>query len=350
MARKNMESGAVSVFCESIAVMLGAGIQTEDALGLLSENTNDAAFQSTCDGVYRGLIEQKPLADAMEATGTFPAFAIDMVRTGENSGRLEATLSSLARYYNEEDRLISKLHSSIVYPVALFALMSIILLFTLIVIIPIFMDTYTKVSGGLGTGPYTFVAASLVIGWIAFVLALLGTIFTFAIANMTRSQKNLRGLEKMLEKLPFTREAAKQLALSRFTSVLTSYAAIGAPNDVALEEAAKTVDSAQLRTKLDAAVAQMQDPANPKSLSRALGDNDIYGPVYTRMMTVGDTSGNLEEILDSMSNTFFEDALIQMDESMDRIEPALAAFLTITVGATLIAVMVPLIGILGSIG
>ena len=72
MAQNNMESGAVSVFCESIAVMLAAGIQTEDALGLLSENTNDAAFQNTCDGVYRGLIEQKPLADAMAATGAFP--------------------------------------------------------------------------------------------------------------------------------------------------------------------------------------------------------------------------------------------------------------------------------------
>lgn len=350
MAQNNMESGAVSVFCESIAVMLAAGIQTEDALGLLSENTNDASFQGTCDGVYRGLLEQKPLADAMEQTGAFPTFAIDMVRTGENSGRLESTLSSLARYYNEEDRLISKLHSSIVYPVALFALMSVILLFTLVVIIPIFLDTYQKVTGGLGTGPYSFVAASLVIGWIAFVLALLGTIATLSIAIMTRSQKNLRKLERLLERLPITREAAKQLALSRFTSVLTSYAAIGAPNDVALEEATKTVDSPELRAKLDIAVAQMQSPDHPKTLSRALGDNDIYGPVYTRMMTVGDTSGSLEEILDTMSNTFFEDAMIQMDESMDRIEPTLAAFLTITVGATLVAVMVPLIGILGSIG
>ena len=162
MARKDMESGAVSVFCESIAVMLAAGIQTEDALGLLAENTNDAAFQATCEDVYRGIIQQKPLADAMEETGRFPEYAIDMVRTGEESGRLEATLSSLATYYNEEDRLLSKLHSSIVYPVALFALMTVILLFTLLVIIPIFLDTYQRVSGGLGTGPYTFVAASRV--------------------------------------------------------------------------------------------------------------------------------------------------------------------------------------------
>lgn len=68
------------------------------------------------------------------------------------------------------------------------------------------------------------------------------------------------------------------------------------------------------------------------------------------MMMVGDTSGDLEDVLTRMGETFFDDALIQMDESLDRIEPALAAFLTITVGATLISVMLPLIGILGSIG
>lgn len=350
MARKSMESGAVSVFCESIAVMQAAGIQTEEALGLLSENTNDAAFQSTCEGVYRGLVEQKPLADAMDATGAFPAFAIDMVRTGEASGRLESTMSSLARYYNEEDRIISKLHSSIIYPVALFALMSVILLFTLVVIIPIFMATYEKVSGGLATGPYTFVGLAMIIGWIAFGLSLLGTIFTLVIALMTRSQGNLRALESLMEKLPFTREAAKQLALSRFTSVLTSYAAIGASGDLALEEASKTVDEPGLQQRLRAAVADAKDLNAPKSLARALGDNDVFGPVYTRMLAVADTSGNLEEVLDQMSGTFFDDALVQMDESLDRIEPALAAFLTITVGLTLIAVMVPLIGILGSIG
>ncbi len=350
MTRKGMESGAVSVFCESIAVMLAAGIQNEESLGLLAENTRDEAFKETCESVYRGLVAQKSLADSMEASGAFPEFAVDMVRTGEASGRLESTCASLARYYNEEDRLLSKLHSSVVYPVVLFVLMAVILLFTMLVIIPIFLDTYQRISGGLATGSYTFVIGSMVVGWAAFALAVIGAVFTLVVALMTHSQGNLHALERLLEALPFTRNAAKQLALSRFTSVLTSYAAIGAPNDVALTEAAKTVESKGLRQRVDAAAAQASNLDNPKSLAQALGDNEVFGPVYARMLTVGDTSGNLDEVLDQMSNTFFEDALLQMDESLDRIEPALAAFLTVTVGATLIAVMIPLIGILGSIG
>ena len=61
-------------------------------------------------------------------------------------------------------------------------------------------------------------------------------------------------------------------------------------------------------------------------------------------------SGSTEETLAQLSNTFFDDAVLQIDRALDRVEPVLAAFLTIAVGATLIAVMLPLIGIMGSIG
>lgn len=347
---EKLESGAISVFCESIAVMLSAGIQTEEAVTLLTENTHDQSFRKASEWVYRGLIKGMPLADAMHSSGYFPAFAIDMTRTGEQSGRLEATMTSLGRYYNEEDRLLSKLHSAIMYPAALFALMTVILLFTLSVILPIFLNTYQEVAGGLSTGTYGFVNAALVIGWIAFAVSIICTVATLIVAMMTKSQNNLQVLENLLDKLPLTHRASRQLALSRFTSVLTSYVATGMPTDKAVEAATETVNSQYLSTKLDRAVVEMQDLDHPKTLSQALSDNDVYGPVYSRMMMVGDMSGSLEEVLDRMGSTFFEDALIQMDESLDSIEPALAAFLTITVGATLIAVMLPLIGILGSIG
>ena len=350
MAVKNLESGAVGMFCESIAVMLDAGIQTEEALGLLGDSTNDTTFSQACRSVYDGVVARKPLAEAMASTGMFPPFAVQMVRTGESSGRLDATLASLARYYSEEDRLLSKLHTSVTYPVALFALMTAILIFTMVVIMPIFLNTYREVAGGIAGGAFGFVQVALAVGGIALALAVVGTIATLAVAMMTKSQGNLHKVESLLAKFPLTREASRQLALSRFTTVLTSYASIGMPIDEALGKAASTVDEPDLRARLDAALRDMRNPEESKSLSAAMLDNNIYGPVYARMIKVGDTSGRLDEVLDRMSETFFEDSIVQMDESLDRIEPLLTAFLTITVGASLIAVMVPLIGILGSIG
>ena len=94
----------------------------------------------------------------------------------------------------------------------------------------------------------------------------------------------------------------------------------------------------------------MVDLDNPRSLTQAISENDIFEPLYARLLNVGMRSGSTEETLAQLSNTFFDDAVLQIDRALDRVEPVLAAFLTIAVGATLIAVMLPLIGIMGSIG
>ena len=92
MAEKLLESSAISAFCDSVATMLSAGIQTEEAVHMLAEKREQSHFKTVCDGVYTKLIEGVGLADAMESTGAFPAYTIEMVRIGETSGRIERVL------------------------------------------------------------------------------------------------------------------------------------------------------------------------------------------------------------------------------------------------------------------
>lgn len=95
MSKSLLESSALSAFCESTALMLSAGIQTDEAVSMLSENMEDSAFKRACDRVYVGLISGATLSQAMEASGAFPRYAVDMVGVGEASGRLEEVLRSL---------------------------------------------------------------------------------------------------------------------------------------------------------------------------------------------------------------------------------------------------------------
>ena len=88
----------------------------------------------------------------------------------------------------------------------------------------------------------------------------------------------------------------------------------------------------------------------PKSLAQAVSESGVFEPVYARMLTIGARSGSMEDVLGRLSLTFFDDAIMKMDRLVDGVEPALAAFLTVAVGATLVSVMLPLIGIMGSIG
>ena len=85
----------------------------------------------------------------------------------------------------------------------------------------------------------------------------------------------------------------------------------------------------------------MVDPAQAKSLAQAIYDNNIYEPIYARMLVIGSRSGSTEAVLERLSDTFFDDSVVQVDGIIDNVEPTLAAFLTVSVGATLIAVMLP---------
>lgn len=349
MAEKLLESSAVSAFCSSVATMLAAGIQTDEAVHMLSEHREESGFKRTCDSVYSALNQGDDLAEAMQKSGAFPEYAIKMVRVGENAGRTERVLRSLGHYYESEHRTYAKLQNSVGYPAALLCVMSAILLFTVIWILPIFTDAYKNMSGSLTSGSFSMVGASMVIGWIALAVVLIATIVILVIWFLSRSPKGRVRVSTLFEKLPFTRKAMYQLALSRFTNALSTYVASGIQEEVSMRQAMETVSHPELKKKLGVALESMTNLDNPRSLGQAIAENEIFEPIYGRMLLVYTRSGSTDEVLSDLSDIFFNDANVQLDAAIDSIEPLLAAFLTVAVGATLIAVMLPLVGVMSSI-
>lgn len=350
MAKPKLDSAGISLFCESVAMMLAAGIQTDEAVGMLSEDIGDEGLQATCVAVYQSLNEGRTLAESMQAVGAFPRYAVDMVRVGENAGRTEEVLRALGVYYDEEDRLFAKIRSAVGYPAALLCVMSIILAFTVIIILPVFEDVYVSMAGSLTNGSSGAVGASIAIGWVALGVTLVCTVVALAGAFACRSEAGRMAVMQLFEKFPATKGAMEQLAVSRFASALAAYTASGVNTDTAMKEAMEVVEHAGLKRKAAQAYALMIDAKAPRSLAQAISEAEVFEQIHARMLTIGTRSGSLDAALDRLSANFFDDAILQIDSAIDNIEPALAAFLTIAVGATLISVMMPLIGIMGSIG
>ncbi|WP_165171394.1 type II secretion system F family protein [Adlercreutzia sp. ZJ242] len=361
MATKMLESGVLSAFCESLAIMYSAGIQTDEALYLLGEDQQGAGarkgapedaggFRAACGDVYAALVEGKPLAKALELSGAFPTHLVSMVAAGESSGRLESVLWSLAKHYDEEDRLYAKTRSAIAYPAALLCVMSVILLFAAAVILPVFIDVYEGLSGDLTAGSFAYVNVSIIIGWAALAVTLLCTVLVLVGMAVSSTPGGREKLVHLLEKVPATRDPMRQIAIARFTAALATFISAGIDTDTAMQRAVDMVEHAELHDKLAQARDVMVDPAQGKSLPQAISESGVFEPMYARMLMVGSRTGSLETVLSSLSDTFFDDAVTRIDNVIDSVEPTLAAFLTVSIGATLIAVMLPLIGIMSSIG
>lgn len=350
MANKLLESSAMSAFCESMALMLSAGIQTDEAVHMLSDNMGDTLFKRACDKVYVGLSKGEKLSVAMELSASFPAYAVDMIAVGERAGRLEEVLRALAVYYDEEDRLFVKIRSSIGHPAALLCVMTLLLAFTVIAILPVFANVYRGFSGDITAGTTGVVTASTIIGYVALAITVVLTLVALFAFFSTGSERGRERILGWLAHLPSTKDAMQQLALSRFTSAVAIYTASGVNTDEAMRAAMETVEHKQLRRKVERAYEAMIDPRSARSMAQAIADFGIFEPVYARMLLVGSRAGSMDAVLERLSDTFFEDAITQLDRAVDGIEPALAAFITVAIGATLISVMLPLVGIMGSIG
>ena len=350
MAQKLLESSALSTFCGNMATMLSAGIQIDEATLMLAENRGQSQLQDVCHQLYRYISAGDSLAIAMDKAQVFPQYAIDMVATGERSGRVEQVLQNLEAYYEEESRLFAKLRSSASYPAVLLVIMTIILAFTVAVILPVFSSVYSSMTGSMSSGPVSSVGISTVIGWVALAIMVVAAIIALLLATGAGSPSGRMRILNLMDKVPQTKRAMYQLSLSRFTAALATLMSSGVTDEEAMSRAMMTVKHPLLRQRLERAADSMADLENPRSLTQAISEFGVFEPLYARMLNVGMRSGNVDETLSQLSSTFFDNTVMQIDRALDNIEPMLAAFLTIAVGATLIAIMLPLIGAMGSIG
>lgn len=310
----------------------------------------EGPFKDACTRVYEGVAAGRKLGVSMRESGAFPDFACDVVAAGEETGHLEGALAVLDQYYEEEDRLFSKLYTNVRHPAIILCLMTAVLAVTDLLVLPSFASAYESVAGSITGGSFAFVGAANVLGWIALALTFAATVLAIVATVRIGSEEGRMKLAGSLSRLPAVRQAFYQLALARFTLVLSARISAGEGSDAALEEASAMVDQPELKERVLAALADCTDLDHPKGLVEALADHDVYDPFYTSMLEVGNRTASLEETLARCAQIFFDDAIDQLDRAADNVEPALTILLTVAVGASLVAAMLPLVGIMQSIG
>ncbi|MBR0209028.1 MAG: type II secretion system F family protein [Oscillospiraceae bacterium] len=347
MSKKHLDELGVSAFCESMAMMIQSGIQTDEAISLLqSESQNGGVLE-------QGLREMKTLVDqgcslakAMKSTDIFPEYAVRMVDAGESSGRLENILFRLARYYADQKTLSEKLRGAVTYPAAMLVLIIAVLSVMLTIVLPAFRAVYDRLTGSLASSAYAYIRWAGV--FCAAALAVMALLVIALLAGLLLWKSGRRGMVlSVLEKLPRCRSIIKTNALFRFTSALGTYLASGEMQDEAVLKSIPMTGDEGLEEKLCSLAGHMEEG---HSFAQAAWDKELLEPVYGRMLLAGERSGSLEQVLGRLTGLLEEDVGHQTDRLVEIVSPALSGFLMVTIGLTLISVMLPLIGMMNAIG
>ncbi len=349
MSRQKLDSLGVSAFCESMAMMLHASIQTDEAISLLQQENGKQA-----DGVLaRGLAvmkteidEGRGLAYAMEQSGVFPAYALKMVEAGEKSGHLEDILFRLGRYYAEQKTITEKLKNAVTYPAAMLVLVIVVLAVMLTMVLPAFTDVYDSLTGSLTASAYGYIGWAYAFCWIALVLmTLIAAALLIGLWLWNGGQRE--AVEAVLIKIPLCRKILESMGMFRFTSALTTFIAAGEMQDDAVLESIPMTDCPAVEAKLQRCVTHMEQG---HSIAQAAYAEELFEPVYGRMLLAGERSGSMETVLARLNGLLEENCLGLVDRLVGIVDPLLSGVLMVTVGLSLLSVMLPLIGMMNSVG
>ena len=207
-----MSPGELAGFFGQLAMLVRAGISSEEALRLLRDDAQSQPERELLDRLLAPAERGEPLSAAMREAGGFPSYAVNMIEIGEQSGRLDEVLGSLASYYEREDSLGSMLKSAVTYPLIMLGMMLLVILVLSVKVLPIFSQVFAQLGAdlpSLALGALQL-GGALKTGCLVLV-ALLALLLASALA-LRSSEGGRHTLIRIFSALPATRRLSMTIA------------------------------------------------------------------------------------------------------------------------------------------
>ena len=348
MKKISLSNEYISAFCLQVSLLVHAGINLADGIHLLAEDEQEEKSKALLTQMAEALDDGKQLSDAMAETECFPAYVIHMAATGESTGRVEQAFRSMADYYESQRQLRDRIKSALVYPVVLLLLMLVIIGILLIRILPIFHQVYEQLGGSMDG----LAGGLLILGQgLEAALPVLGVmlVMLFALGLVVRFHDGMRSKAVALfKRMTEGFGIAKKISVSRFAAAFSMGMMSGLMTEEALELAASFRQEEPKAKRKHELCRQFLEEGKP--LSDALKETGLLEPVYCRMLALGAKSGTADSVMEEIARRLEEDAQNSIEQVVSRVEPTIVIVTSLLVGIILLAVMLPLMNIMASIG
>lgn len=335
------------ILCRQFSSMLASGVNSVKCLEILYNQTKNKKVKIALYDVYEKLQTGESLSQAMESLNeAFPKFMINMVKAGEISGSLEEAIKRLAIQYEKDIKLRNKIVSSMVYPVFLLvaSILSIVIMFGFVLpkIIGFIGDTENM---NILSKSLFSIANFLKENWIMSIIVLLSFLLVFAIYSQTNKFK--RGFSKFKVKAPIIGKFYISMISGVFTRTLSTLFLSGTTLIDAIHMAGKVINNIYIEEILEEVIA---DITNGMTFSDALVKADIFPYNVTSMISVGEETGSLEEVLFETSDYYDMIAEDAIEKMASVIEPIMIIIFGIIVLIILAGAFVPIYTMYNNIG
>ena len=336
---KKLKAKQLAAFCRELSTLLASGVTLVRALDIISEqegiNKDERdIYKDVLQDLKRGI----SLSDAMESKECFPELMIGMIRSGEGSGNLDLVTQRLSIQYEKDYKLTQQVKSAMTYPCILLVLCVVIVILIVTFILPQFQSLFDQMESlPMITNILIAVSNFLVQKWY---IALLAVAVIVALIRIIVGIPSVRrGVDWLKVHMWGFGKLFKVVYTARFARTLSSLYSSGMPLVSAVGVAAKTIGNGYVESQFDEVVTMVRGGV---PLSQGLREVDGLMKKLSSTILVGEESGRLDVMLDSIAETLEADAEQATKRMVTLLEPILIIFMALIVGCIMIGVMLPI--------
>jgi type IV pilus assembly protein PilC len=328
------------IFTRQLATMIDAGLAMVQSLQALAEQTTNKVMRDVihdvCTRVESGDSFSEALAKHPKA---FSRLYICMVAAGEQGGLLAEILARLATYLETTARLRKKIKSAMMYPAVVSVVAVLITVFLLIKVVPVFGEIFASFGAKLpAPTAYLIMLSNIVKHYLLFVL-LAGGGAVYGWFYFIKTPAGRLFWDSRRIKLPIFGAIAHKICLARFTRTFSSLVRSGVPILEVLQIVSQTVGNVVMEKAIKTAASDIE---RGESISAALAKHPIFPTMVVRMVTAGEQTGKIDNMLERISDFLDEEIETTLSGLTSMIEPILIVFLGVVVGGMVICMFLPL--------
>jgi len=327
------------IFNQQFLTLIKAGLPILNSLDLLIKRQKDAYLRSLLQNVRDRVKGGELLSDAFAAQRTFPKIYSTTLLAGEKSGNLEEVLSRYIAFQRLALTFKKKLLVSLVYPTLLVTVVLVMLTFLVTYVVPQFAKLYSDMNAELPA----ITLAMLAVGTHAQRYApLAGIALVVAVLTLWQWQKTDRGsetIDRAVLNMPVLGEVWLKYQVANFSRMLSTLLAGGMPLVPSLETAAASMSSRHILNGITEAAVRVREG---QSLAKSLEERKMFPELSVEMIEVGESTGALPAMLNSVAEFYEEDVQTALGAAMALIEPVILMFMAVVVGGILISLYLPI--------
>ncbi len=345
--RAAMGPAQVLQFTQQLATLLGAGQPLDRALQILLELPESDKARRVIERIRDHVRGGAPLSDGLEAEpGVFSKLYVNMVRAGEVGGSLEATLARLANYLERAKALKESVINAMIYPailvVMVFAALVVLLIFVVPQFVPMFRDLNVELP--LLTRIVLFVGTGLQGYWWLLVVGIVGAVVL--VRRRLADPAARLAFDAWLLRQRVIGPLLAKLETARLARTLGTLLKNGVPLLTALGIGRNVLGNSALAESVDRASEEVKTGGG---LAFALGHGKRFPKLALQMISVGEESGALDDMLLKVADTFDAEAKNTVDRLLAALVPVMTLVMTFVVGFVMMAILLPIMSISGSI-